>query len=221
MKREKRILAVSILLLMLIIYSSIQRLIAEHNAGTMVTRIDELIPFVPSFIVFYFAFFILMVLPFFIIEGIQEYRKVIASYLLIVFVSAIFFILLPAKIARPEITGSTIVLSTVAWIYSIDAPLNTFPSMHVSITTLVALVTLRCRRDLAKYVVPLALLVVLSTLFVKQHYFLDAVGGIVLGVLAYVAVFILTEAIDCSAAAERIKETVSLLGEKGGQWLSK
>ena len=72
----------------------------------------------------------------------------------------------------------------VVWvIYSLDLPLNCFPSMHVSLVFLGLFVIKMYRPDLLRYYLVWAIAIALSTLLVKQHYIVDVLAGGVLGSL--------------------------------------
>lgn len=84
---------------------------------------------------------------------------------------------------RPEIDpGKNFCTWLVSLIYAADTPTNVFPSMHVYVS-LVAHSTIR--RNLRKehpllnvFSLVLAVLICISTVFIKQHSVLDIAGGI-------------------------------------------
>ena len=66
-----------------------------------------------------------------------------------------------------------------------DMPTNCFPSMHVALTAICAWNLRRKSRLLYGSFAAWAILIFLSTMTTKQHYFVDILGGI--GVLVTVA----------------------------------
>lgn len=79
------------------------------------------------------------------------------------------------QVADPRLRGSFEAL------HSVDRATNTFPSLHVSHTVLLALVLAKhIPKDHADVYLTWAMAVSASTLLVKQHYILDVTSGIVI-----------------------------------------
>jgi membrane-associated phospholipid phosphatase len=100
------------------------------------------------------------------------------------------FLLYPTIAPRP---AHVIDAGFGAWglrfLYSADPPYNCFPSLHVAHSLLSALTCHRVHKKVGLVATLCAALVALSTLFTKQHYVLDVVAGMLLGIAAY-AVFL-------------------------------
>ena len=93
----------------------------------------------------------------------------------------ILFLAYPTFTVRPEITGNGIFDQLTRLIYSMDSPDNLFPSLHVEASWLcfrgmLKLKTVSRRANVFNGV--LTVLICLSILFVKQHLFLDLIGGV-------------------------------------------
>ena len=58
-----------------------------------------------------------------------------------------------------------------------EKPTGAFPSSHVAITFTVIIFTAQHCRVLLKYILPLFVILVLSTVYIKAHYLVDAIGG--------------------------------------------
>ncbi len=97
------------------------------------------------------------------------------------------FFLFPNYMVRPEITGTGWADQLVRLIYANDRTYNAFPSMHIWMTTTVALVLGRWRPKWRWLLWAYWLIVAASTLFTKQHWILDIVGGMGLAFLSYMA----------------------------------
>src|SRR4051794_995112 len=67
-------------------------------------------------------------------------------------------------------------------VYAGDRPYNDFPSLHTSVSTILAVHWLRFDRRIGVVVAAWCVLIVASTVFVHQHYLADVGGG--LGVAA-------------------------------------
>ena len=91
---------------------------------------------------------------------------------------------------RPSLSGDGIFIEMVRYLYKIDTPTNVFPSIHVFNTIACCIAVFRHRGFHFRRLVPtatgiLGTLIVLSTIFLKQHTLLDVAGAIVLNVFCY------------------------------------
>jgi membrane-associated phospholipid phosphatase len=66
-----------------------------------------------------------------------------------------------------------------------EYPTGAFPSSHVGLTMVVLLLTFRNDRRLFWCILPVALILMCSTVYIKAHYFVDVLGGILTAVLFY------------------------------------
>ena len=100
----------------------------------------------------------------------------------------LFFIFLPTTNVRPEIDGTSIADKLTNGIYSIDQPTNLFPSLHCLVSWFV-FIGVRWRKNVKRWVKILifvsAVAIMASTQFLKQHYIVDLLGGVVLAELCY------------------------------------
>ena len=80
---------------------------------------------------------------------------------------------------RPSVTNTDIWATILSWIYTFDKPHNLFPSTHISLSFMSTLIL----HKKAAYI--WFILIAFSTLFVKQHYILDILGGLVVGGIGY------------------------------------
>jgi membrane-associated phospholipid phosphatase len=160
-----------------------------HNLHT---GLDSRIPFEPPFAVPYILF-----LPVFFIVALAAFLsnrrfKSLALTIIVVYgVSYLFFYFFQTMVIRPAVTGNDIFAGLVRHIYSSDRPYNDFPSTHSSSATIMAMYFfLTPTRWLWRLLAAVfAVVVVLSTLFVKQHYIADAAGGVTLGAITTMAIF--------------------------------
>lgn len=99
----------------------------------------------------------------------------------------LFFILMPTMLKdRPVVEVRNVFDWMTQFIYSADPPNNLFPSLHCYTSWMVFRGSMRCdglRPWYKVYCLVLSVLIFLSTLFVKQHVFLDVVSGILLAEL--------------------------------------
>ena len=66
-----------------------------------------------------------------------------------------------------------------------EKPTGAFPSSHVGITLTVVIFVALHFRVLLKYVLPLFVILVLSTVYIKAHYLIDVIGGFASVVVIY------------------------------------
>ena len=67
-----------------------------------------------------------------------------------------------------------------------ERPTAAFPSSHVGVTTVVMLLALRTRsKGLIFTILPFYILMCLSTVYIYAHYVIDAIAGMVTGILLY------------------------------------
>jgi len=187
-KHKGGIIFILFILQITFFYKLIQ--IYSQNGIFLNTTLDNKIPFLSTFVIFYLLFFVLLFLPF--ILNFKDKKKFLALSATFFFVSIIcnlFYVFFQTTVIRPEIIVSTIFDKLVLFIYSIDKSLNCFPSMHVTFSALSTLCLLKLNKKAGQIILPLAILIVFSTLLIKQHVILDVIGGLVLALLGYYFIF--------------------------------
>jgi membrane-associated phospholipid phosphatase len=148
---------------------------------------EERVPLAPEWVWIYFLYFPACLLPLLLAEIRRDvflFRRTALGFAL-QFVVAYPFFLLPIRMRQPEIIPTTLSEEALRWFYSIDPGFNVFPSLHVANTAYVASMLTRLRGGYAAAGAwALCALIAVSTLFVKQHYFVDLPVGVLLGVWA-------------------------------------
>jgi membrane-associated phospholipid phosphatase len=108
----------------------------------------------------------------------ENLKTVVSAFLIMTPSSYAVYIFFPTYVARPEPVGTGWMVELIRWIYGNDQPYNALPSGHTYNTVIIALILWHWKprwRWLWAATVPV---VILATLFTKQHYFLDPVFGI-------------------------------------------
>lgn len=95
------------------------------------------------------------------------------------------FTFYPTYVIRPALTGSGWAVDLLRLVYAIDGMYNAFPSGHVYITTVLALYLARGYPRWSAAWAAVTLIIAASTVLTGQHYVLDPVGGLALGIFAY------------------------------------
>ena len=149
--------------------------------------LDRLIPVVPAWSLVYGALYaFLILLPVLALQQRDLIRRAVWAYLTVWIVSYVIFLLYPTAAPRPEnVVGDGFGVWGLNALYGADPPYNCFPSIHVAHSFVSALALYRVHRGLGVFSTVCAALVAISTLFTKQHYVADAIGGIALAFAAY------------------------------------
>lgn len=163
---------------------------AELAIGPLHTpevALDRLIPLRPAWVLIYASLFyhFLIPLPILVVRQEEQIRRTVRAYLMVWLTAFAFFILYPTGAPRPEeVAGSGFAAWALRSLYGADPPYNCFPSLHVAHSFVSALTVWRVHRGVGAFAIGAALLVGLSTLYAKQHWFLDVVAGIALASLS-------------------------------------
>lgn len=171
--------------------------IAAANRGRAVhapaVSLDALIPLVPAWSLVYGAVYLfLIVLPVLTICHEDLIRRTVRAYLLIWLTAYACFLIYPTVAPRPDgdvVEGSGFGVWGLRFLYEADPPFNCFPSLHVAHSFVGAFAVWRLHARLGAAALACAAIVGLSTLFTKQHYVLDVIGGVALAWAAY-AIFL-------------------------------
>lgn len=147
------------------------------------TPIDRVLPFVAPFVLFYVLAFAQWVISYILIARDSRelcYRFAIGNICAKI-ICLFFFLLFPTTLIRPEITGTDLCNRLVQLIYTIDAPVNLFPSIHCLESWAcirAAFLLKKSNRTYKVVTVLMSLGIFASTLLIKQHVIVDVFGGI-------------------------------------------
>lgn len=149
---------------------------------------EDAIPFAPEWVTVYTATFIFWILGLAVCMR-QERElcfRMFTGLYIAELICAVFFIALPTVIDRPEAAGGLYYDRLLAQLYASDQPTNLFPSMHCMFAYMVFRGFMIAKLDKPVVIGSglFAALVCASTVFVKQHFFVDIIGGIVFGEVA-------------------------------------
>ena len=163
----------------------------EKNFYDVTFDFEKMIPYISFFAIFYIMWYILLFLSPIIIYKFNNnvLKEYFITYLICTLISTLIFILFPTMIVRPEINSNTFFDKLVNYIYINDTPaINCFPSLH----TLYSIVWIKYIgfnnkvNNITKIIINIiCILIILSTLFIKQHSFIDLIGSMLVFVLGY------------------------------------
>lgn len=171
-----------------LIYSGSSMLTANRYHYDFTTALDRAVPVLPVFVWFYILAFPFWAAGYVLAarRGKDMFYRFVATDLTIHFICFICFILIPTTNIRPEIAGNTISERILLLVYSLDggnSPSNLFPSIHCYVSWM-------CWKGVAgsekipkwyqRFSLIFAVLVIISTQVLKQHYIVDAVAALIL-----------------------------------------
>ena len=145
--------------------------------------LDKIIPFKAIFIVpyIYWYIFIFIGLIYILYKSRVEYSRIFISIIIGMCSCYIIYYLFPTQINRPLLDNSNILNKLVNFIYNLDKPFNCFPSIHVLNTYFIMRYTKKIySKKFFYYTQIVGLLIILSTVFIKQHFVLDIIASIIL-----------------------------------------
>lgn len=167
--------------------------------------LDDKIPFWGWTVYIYDMFY-----PFSIISFILLYRKdqdtyykgIIATIIGCI-ICYIIYLIIPTIMYRPEIPQYDALTNLVLKItyYFDDPPLNCFPSLHCIFCFQVMFTYFKSNYNVKRklFTAVIAILIVLSTLLVKQHYIFDVISALLICIIATIIV-------DLFKIYDRLKE---------------
>lgn len=172
---------------------------AVDHGPLLRTRLDEWIPFVPVFVLPYiltwgYGGFIVLYALLSRTYDHRLFRYFYLAFLLMTGVECLLWLAFPAQISiraeAAELARSGLLGELTAYVYQRATPWNVIPSAHIAFAWLAWLFSAHFAKTGHRWLfLALFSLVVLSVLFIKNHYLADVAGGVLLGQLIYWLVF--------------------------------
>ncbi|MDF2504665.1 phosphatase PAP2 family protein [Clostridium sp.] len=161
-----------------------------RGTSSLATSIDRSIPFIKEFIVPYVVWYPLVPLVFFYIctKDKLTYCKLLISLVCGLLISYLTFYFFQTTITRPILVGNDVFTGILKILYRADNPFNCFPSIHVMTCFFMIEGIWKCKNRniiLSIVVTILNVVIILSTLFIKQHVILDGVYGIIIALITF------------------------------------
>lgn len=164
----------------------------QKNPVYLNNAIDDRIPFIPSFVIFYVMWYLFLILiPLLILKYNKKvFDKYIVVSILYAILEGIIFILFPTTMNRQPLVVTDISTWVVDIIYKVDTPVcNLFPSAHCAFSILFIISILDVKEVKKEYkilIIISSLLIILSTLFIKQHVVIDVLGALLIVPIYYI-----------------------------------
>lgn len=185
--------------LLLIAFLYALKLIMYELSNTITTnyhiinmKIDSLIPFCKYFIIFYFTYywFTPLILYLTSYSSKRKFYKLIISTTITCVLANIIYQIYQVKMIRPEIIGNDLFDLSVKFLYNNLDPtaLNCFPSIH-AVMGVITIIASYKNEALPKWLQITGIIIgigcAISTVFVKQHYFIDMIVGTIMIIIIY------------------------------------
>ncbi|WNR44153.1 phosphatase PAP2 family protein [Paenibacillus roseipurpureus] len=153
------------------------------KAYSLMTNLDRQIPFIQGFVVPYLFWYAFLAGGFLylVYRDRANYVRTLIEFILGLLLCYGVYAIYQTTVPRPALVGSDWLTQTMQWVYNSDEPFNCFPSTHVLTAYLMMRAYLRSKRIARGYqfvTAAIAMLIIVSTLFVKQHVILDLVGAV-------------------------------------------
>lgn len=180
--------------------------------------LDDYIPFLEIFVVPYFLWFayVSIVVLFLFLKNKQEFNRACVFLFTGMTIFLIISTLWPnGHHLRNTVTlGDNIFAQMVSFLWKADTPTNLWPSIHVynSLGAHFAVIRsaeLENKRGIKAASGVLAVSIILSTMFIKQHSVFDVLTGIALGTLMYALVY-RRDVVTAARTQGRMKRRISI-----------
>lgn len=167
-------------------------LLNNNSRGTfnLTTELDRTTPFLKGFIIPYLTWYpyIFAILLYLCLTDLSSYYKTLVSINMGLVICYIIYFFFQTTVPRPELYGTDLLTRLTSLVYSFDKPFNCFPSIHV-LTCYLMIKGINFEHNsniLSKVVVySFSTIIILSTLFVKQHVVMDLICAVVIGELVF------------------------------------
>ena len=150
-------------------------------------QFDDHIPFIPIFIIPYVGYFLYIIATIFLLWNTKYIYVFFVSYIISYVLAGLFWYFFPNGVKRPNIQGKNIFRKSILLIYKHDGDSNGFPSAHIFATLICSYYLLLAFPTFSITISIICLLISISTVFVKQHYVLDILGGLMTFLLSIFA----------------------------------
>ena len=179
-----------------VLYFLTENLIPVGRCHVIHCGLDDLIPFHEGFAVLYCYWYVLLVgsLAWLLFHDVRGFRQLQVYIMITQVVAMAVYIIYPSvqRLRPAAFERDNLLTRLMAFIYAFDTPTGVCPSLHVAYSMGIAAVWCRkpgVSRAWKVFMIVSAVLISVSTLFVKQHSAVDILAAIPLGVLADRLVF--------------------------------
>lgn len=153
------------------------------------SSLDDKIPFIKYFIYVYDSWYPFLVFVWVLLFYFDRDKCInfIVAGLLSIIIGNFIFLFYPTTVLRPDIVVNDFTSLVVSITYNADVPVNCMPSMHC-IFCFIPIFCLINSKIKNRYKVPICIyfvLIIFSTLFVKQHVIIDVISAFIISSCCY------------------------------------
>ena len=185
-RREKVLVAIVLQTLIATAFAAAQRwngALPGAPPPWLVTRIDPWVPLVPQSVWLYASWYVAPIVV--VLADRANFRRAALAVLLGFLACATGWVAVPVTMPRPTLDGEGgAAMAMLGLVYRMDPPSNLFPSFHATLATIVACVATsmpRVRVVVAAWMAAICL----SCVATKQHFVLDVVAGVSIGLATW------------------------------------
>jgi len=185
---QERFKKTILLLTIIALYLGVYRLVQTMNpvGVNLEIGLDKHIPLIPEFAVIYLLYIPMIIFVFaFYWNDYKTYRSISLMLIAVISISILIYSAFQTEVLRPIIASTDFFSRLTNTIYKYDLPNNTFPSLHVALTSTISAFVYEKNSRVGMFLIPLTFLIILSTMFIKQHVFLDIIGGLMLAFVIF------------------------------------
>lgn len=166
-----------------------------HHYDVHIKGIDDVIPFVPAWVLVYITCFATWFFSYLLIarESRSKCYRFFSYELIGKIICTLIFVFFPTRMERPAVEVNDLFTFGISTVYSLDTPDNLFPSLHCFASWLSWRGLIGCKKVPMWYkwvtfvYVPL---VFASVLLTKQHLALDIIGGVAVAEIGFLIGYI-------------------------------
>ena len=154
-----------------------------HTPIQLATPLDLAIPLIPSFVIIYwylfYSFIFFSYLYFAFVD--REYRNaLVLAFVMVNLIAYAIYLVFPVLGPDRVVSGTDFFSLQIQALYTHDTQVNCFPSLHGSTSLLTAYALWRAKKEYGYISWPIAIAVVISTLFVRQHWIADQLAAAII-----------------------------------------
>jgi membrane-associated phospholipid phosphatase len=168
---------------------------SNQEVYSLLTAVDQSIPFIKAFALPYsvWIFYIYVCLVYFFKKDINVYYRALLTYIICALICYLIYSVFQTTVPRPMVIGSDPISRLMRYIYNRDQPFNCFPSIHCFSSYMVMRMvwtgSFRNKWNVT-LITGMSSLIIISTLFVKQHVIMDALAGLFLVEVVFAGIFL-------------------------------
>lgn len=173
-----------------------ENLIPAEDCTPMHCFLDDVIPFCEAFVIPYVGWYLLIIasLGYFLLYDIDSFKNLQKFIILTQLIAMAIYILFPSRqdLRPAEFPRDNVLTSLVGLLYSVDTNTGVCPSLHVAYSIGIASTWLKEKTASVAFkvfIVFCAVIISLSTAFIKQHSVVDIFAAMVMCVFVEAIVF--------------------------------